>query len=44
MTEDDRPACSTEDLGPEKLGNKVEEKTLKTLPVKARATRDVDDG
>jgi len=31
--EDGRSVCSTEDSGPEKPGNRVEEKTLKTLPV-----------
>lgn len=29
-TEDGRSACSTEDSGPEKPGNRVEEKTLTT--------------
>jgi hypothetical protein len=32
-TEDSRSACSTEDSGPEKPGNRVEEKTL-TTPTK----------
>ena len=32
-TEDGRSACSTEDSGPEKPGNRVEEKTLTTLQV-----------
>ena len=36
-TEEGRSACSTEDSGPEKPGNRVEEKTLKTL---ARTGRD----
>jgi len=32
-TEGGRSACSTEDSGPEKPGNRAEEKTLTTLPV-----------
>ena len=39
-TEGGRSACSTEDSGPEKPGNRAEEKTLKTLPGETGAAQE----